>query len=69
MNYGQKNVKTLQVNRSRRMSATGNLQQNNKNIKTIGPPKPIIKRRMSEPITKIEKVETKETHEIIQNKT
>jgi hypothetical protein len=68
-NYGQKNVKTFQVNRSRRMSATGNLQQNNKNIRTIGPPKPVVKRRMSEPITRIEKIDSKETHEIIQTKT
>ena len=56
--YGQKkeeNVKSVQI--QRRMSTSGKLQQTNK--RSI--PRPIVKRRMSQPITKIEKIGAKET--------
>ena len=67
--YGQKdkNIKSVSVNR--RMSVSGNLQKNTVNaIKTNGPPRPIVKRRMSEPITRIEKVDAEDTHQRIQVK-
>ena len=51
--YGQKkeeNVKYVQI--QRRMSTSGKMQQTNK--QSI--PRPTVKRRMSQPITKIEKI-------------
>ena len=61
-NYGQKkdnNVKSVSVDR--RMSISGNLQKHSGKTKN-GPPRVIKQRRMSEPITRIEKVESQETH-------
>ncbi len=60
--YGQKKeTKSISINR--RMSTSGNMQKNiinlDKSTRTV--PRPIIKRRMSHPITTIEKVEAKET--------
>ena len=67
--YGQKdkNIKSVSVNR--RMSISGNLQKNSiNNLKTNGPPRPTITRRMSQPITKVEKIDAVDTHEKIQIK-
>mgnify|MGYP001269685199 CR=1 FL=1 len=66
--YGKKDTKSLQVNRNRRMSASGNIQSFNKTIKTDGPPRPTLQRRMSQPITKIEKIDTKKDHEKLEIK-
>jgi hypothetical protein len=67
--YGQKdkNIKSVSVNR--RMSISGNLQKNSiNNMKTNGPSRPTITRRMSQPITKIEKIDAQDTHEKFQIK-
>ena len=66
--YGKKDTKSVQVDRNRRMSSSGNIQQFNKTIKTVGPPRANIKRRMSEPITKVEKIQTNNDHEKIEVK-
>ena len=64
--YGQKkesDIKSVSVNR--RMSVSGNIQKNQINYgKTKGPPKPNKQRRMSQPITVIEKKEAETDHEI-----
>ena len=57
-NYGQRNKDVKSVSVNRRMSVSGNIQKNsiqysNRN----GPPRPTITRRMSEPVTNIEKVQ------------
>jgi hypothetical protein len=66
--YGQKkqdpNLKQVNV---RRMSTSGGLQTNVKNNST-GPPRPEIQRRMSHPITKIEKMDAVETHQRVEVK-
>ena len=60
--YGQRkeendtNIKSVQI--QRRMSTSGRLQKDI-NQRTI--PRPTIQRRMSHPITKIEKLDAKET--------
>jgi hypothetical protein len=67
--YGQrdKDIKSVSVNR--RMSVSGNIQKNAINAQKVhGPPRPVVKRRMSEPITRIEKVDAVETHQRIQIK-
>jgi len=56
--YGQKKDTTKQVQVKRRMSTTGKIET--ASLKT-NVPRPIIKRRMSEPITTIEKVKSIET--------
>ena len=57
--YGEKrDTNTKQVNIKRRMSTSGKLET--PNVKT-NVPRPVIKRRMSHPITLIEKVDAKET--------
>ena len=66
--YGQKknndpNLKQVNV---RRMSTSGNLQTNIKSSNT--PPRPNVQRRMSHPITKIEKIDAVETHERVETK-
>ena len=64
-NYGKKKEKTKSIElntKSRRNSFSGNLQQFNKTIKSNDPPKPIIQRRMSQPITKIEKITSENDH-------
>tara|TARA_Y100000817_G_scaffold296211_1_gene271573 strand:- start:229 stop:1740 length:1512 start_codon:yes stop_codon:yes gene_type:complete len=65
INYGQnkKNVKAVSVNR--RMSVPGNIQKNNISRQKISntPPNVQKQRRMSHPITIIEKKEAVETHE------
>ena len=55
--YGKKdeNIKSVQI--QRRMSTSGRIEKDMK--KSI--PRPIVKRRMSDPITKIEKIDAKET--------
>ena len=61
--YGQKkdNIKSVSVNR--RMSISGNMQKNQINYgKNSGPPKVVKQRRMSQPITMIEKKETIDDH-------
>ena len=71
--YGQKNdVRSIPV--KRRMSISGNMQKNmiNQTGTTRVIPRPVVKRRMSHPITTIEKVEAKETiqrNEIKENTT
>ncbi|MBG02191.1 MAG: hypothetical protein CL470_07970 [Acidimicrobiaceae bacterium] len=62
-NYGQRNKDVKSVSVNRRMSVSGNIQKNsiqysNRN----GPPRPTITRRMSEPVTNIEKVQAIDTH-------
>tara|TARA_Y100001958_G_scaffold115570_1_gene82710 strand:+ start:1001 stop:2509 length:1509 start_codon:yes stop_codon:yes gene_type:complete len=66
--YGQKknndpNLKQVNV---RRMSTSGNLQTNTKSSNS--PPRPNVQRRMSQPITKIEKIDAVETHERVETK-
>jgi hypothetical protein len=63
--YGQrKNQTQTQSNNKRRLSISGNLQKNtigyNKN--TNNPPRGIRQRRLSQPITKIEKVQAVDDH-------
>ena len=64
--YGQKkdpNVKSISVDR--RMSISGNLQKHQIGYQTNnGPPRPNVQRRMSHPITSVEKVQAQQTHEI-----
>ena len=48
------------------MSTSGNLQTNTKSSNT--PPRPNVQRRMSQPITKIEKINAVETHERVETK-
>tara|TARA_B100002051_G_C16731481_1_gene638506 strand:- start:638 stop:2125 length:1488 start_codon:yes stop_codon:yes gene_type:complete len=58
--------KKLQVygKKTRRISISGNLQKNQINYQsTNNPPRPNRQRRMSQPITHVEKVEAVETHE------
>ena len=63
-NYGQKNKDSKSVSVNRRMSVSGNIQKNTLNYsKSSGPPRPIIARRMSDPITRIEKIDAVDTHE------
>ena len=63
-NYGQKNKDSKSVSVNRRMSISGNIQKNTLNYsKSSGPPRPTITRRMSEPITRIEKIDAVDTHE------
>ena len=67
--YGQKDKDIKSVSVNRRMSISGNLQKNSINtVKTNGPPRPTINRRMSQPITKVEKVDAQDTHERIEIK-
>ena len=67
--YGQKDKDIKSVSVNRRMSISGNLQKNSINtVKTNGPPRPTINRRMSQPITKVEKVDAQATHERIEIK-
>jgi len=66
--YGQKknqdpNLKSISV---RRMSTSGSLQTNTGN--SSGPPRANVQRRMSHPITKIEKVDAVETHQRVETK-
>ena len=62
--YGnQKSIKSVSV--KRRNSISGNLQKNTLSNKRSGPPKINIQRRMSQPITNIEKKDAIETHERI----
>ena len=68
-NYGQKKNDSKTVSVNRRMSVSGNIQKNTLNYsKSSGPPRPIIARRMSEPITRIEKVDAVDTHEKLEVK-
>lgn len=65
-NYGNKtnngNIKSVSVNR--RMSISDNMQKNQINRqKNNGPPRVVKQRRMSEPITRIEKKNAVDTHE------
>jgi hypothetical protein len=45
------------------MSTSGNIQSFNKTIQTTGPPRPTIQRRMSQPITKLEKTTSINDHQ------
>ena len=64
--YGQKkdpNIKSISVDR--RMSTSGNLQKHQVGYQTNnGPPRPNVQRRMSHPITSVEKVQAQQTHEM-----
>ena len=64
--YGQKkdpNLKSISVDR--RMSTSGNLQKHQVGYQTNnGPPRPNVQRRMSHPITSVEKVQAQQTHEM-----
>ncbi len=60
--YGQKKDTTIKsVSVNRRMSISGNLESQGKTKN--GPPRVIKQRRMSQPTTKIEKLEAVETHD------
>ena len=66
--YGQKknsdpDLKSVNV---RRMSTSGSLQTNTGN--NSGPPRANVQRRMSQPITRIEKVDAVETHQRVETK-
>jgi len=56
-----KNI-SVQNHRQRRQSLQGNVQKNSVQNNT-GPPRPSRTRRMSEPITRVERVETQNNHE------
>ncbi len=61
--YGQNNNNT-KPNNNRRLSISGNLQKNsiNYNKNSNNPPRGVRQRRLSQPITKIEKVEAVDDH-------
>jgi hypothetical protein len=66
--YGQKKDPNLKsISFDRRNSVSGNLQKHQIGYQpNTGPPRPTIQRRMSHPITSVEKIQARETHEINQ---
>ena len=67
--YGQKKDNTIKsVPIQRRNSVQGNLQKNIIHNQKQSLPRANVKRRMSQPITKIEKVEAKKSHERVEVK-
>jgi hypothetical protein len=67
--YGTKkqtDIKTCQI--QRRMSTSGKPQKNMIHNNSQGPPRAIRERRMSQPITKVEKVQTSHDHNVQETK-